>query len=175
MKTVTREIHLAFTLLAMGCIALSPTANANEPTPNHPKRRVDFTTNALQCAPEKVELHGELHLHFKKEGPAFVPERANFTEFRGTGKTTGRTYGASQVKVDKDNQVDFKNGSGAGKFILEFHVIGNPNPPPRPDPNPQMPFRFTVNYKVVYTFENKVKGLNLGDPKVCCNRNGCLD
>ena len=58
---------------------------------------------------------------------------------------------------------------------LEFHVIGNPNPPGKPDPAPNTIYRFTVNYKVVYTFQNKVKTFNLGDPKVRCTPSGCLN
>jgi hypothetical protein len=174
MKTLTNVIYPAVAV-AVACFVLSARANANEPTPNHPKRRIDFTANPGQCAPERVKLQGELHLHFKKEGPVLVPSHANFIEFSGTGLSTGRRYVASQVNVDKEKQVDFKNGSGAGKFVLEFHVIGNPNPPGKPDPAPSTIYRFTVNYKVVYTFQNKVKTLNLGDPKVCCTRSGCLN
>jgi hypothetical protein len=150
-------------------------AKTEEPNPNHPKRRIDFTTNVLQCAPEQVEIRAELHLHFKKEGEVVKPESANFTEFTGTGKSTGRKYVASHVNVEKRRSARFQNGAGSGEFILEFRVIGNPNPPPKPDPNPNKPFRFTVSYKIVYTFANKVKGLNLGSPKACCNPDGCLD
>jgi hypothetical protein len=176
MKIITNNICRAFGLLALACFALSPTANANQPNPpNHPQRRIDFTTNPLQCTPEKVELRGVLQLHFKKQGSLVVPERANFKEFSGTGKSTGRRYMARNVDVEKHKQATFQNGVGAGSFILEFQVIGNPNPPPQGDPNPNKPFGFTVSYKVLYKFDNKVKGLNLGNPKVCCNRNGCLD
>lgn len=152
-------------------------ANANEPTHNHPKRQIHFTTLPQQCAPERVEVSGVLQLHFKnfRGGPSLVPERANFTEFSGTGKSTGRRYVATNVHVEKKQHVHFENGVGAGSFILEFRLIGNPNPPGKPDPNPGKTFRITISYKVAYTFDNKVKGLNLGNPKGCCNPNGCIN
>lgn len=146
--------------------------------PNHPERRIDFRANPGQCAPEMVELHGLLKLHFQTRGLDVVPKSANFKEFSGTGIATGRTYVAREVHVERSQRVKSENGVGAGCFILEFQVIGNPNPPPKADPNPGRAFRFTVSYKVLYGFaKSKVKGgtLNLGDPNACCNVNGCLE
>jgi hypothetical protein len=174
MKIVTNMIRLVVALLVIACFAVSPMANADEQHPNHPQRQINLTASGLQCAPEMVKVSGLLQLHFKKEGSVVVPDSANFTQFRATGERTHRKYEPSKVDVEKEKQARLENGIGSGKFILEFRVIGRPNPPGQPDPNPNKTFFFTVNYKVIYTFDNKVRALNLGDPMICCNPNGCL-
>jgi hypothetical protein len=186
MKRITNIICPAFALFALACFALS-TANADQP--NHPQVPIAFTANPGQCAPEQVKVSGVLQLHFKKQGRVVEPESANFKQFSGTGQKTRRKYVASKPDVEKDKQANFQGGSrggaGGGEFILEFDVIGNPNPAGpagQADACPGCRYRFTVNYKVVYTFDGKFKvkeSVNelkkqFDKPKVCCNPRGCL-
>jgi hypothetical protein len=170
MKTITKIIYL----VAVICFAVSPAANADQ-FPNHPKREINFTTlNNLQCAPERVKVDAVLQLHFKNEGSDVVLERANFFSFKGEGLRTKRKYVVEgNVRVNKESSRWSQGAVGGGESLIEFFVIGRPNPRGQPDPNPDMPFHFSVAYKVVYEFAEKVTGAKLFKLRVCCDPQGC--
>ena len=187
MKRITNIICPAF---ALACFALS---TANAAGPNHPQVEIAFTANPGQCAPERVKVSGVLQLHFKKgQDSGVVPESANFMnkQFSGTGQATGRMYVASKVHVEKCQRVKLQGGGkkgvkGGGYFFVEFQVIGNSKPAAPAGPGDACPgctYRFTVNYKVVYTFNSNGKvneserelKEQLDKPTVCCDPDGCL-
>jgi hypothetical protein len=141
-------------------------------SPNHPVIPINFTKFVpVPCAGEKVHLPGELRLHFKNTNGVAKPESANLTGFSGTGESTGRRYVANKNVNDENVEVTKGKEKGFGKWIIRFHVIGNPNPPPKGDPNPGKVFRFTLEYTVIFEFRNgKVTGDLHAKPEVVCKR-----
>jgi hypothetical protein len=102
----------------------------NQP-PNHPVIPINFTKFVpVPCAGEKVHLRGQLRLHFEntKNGVA-KPKSANLTGFSGTSESTGRRYVANNNVNDENVELTKGKDKGFGKWIIRFHVIGNPKPP----------------------------------------------
>jgi hypothetical protein len=141
-------------------------------SPNHPVIRINFTKFVpVPCAGERVQLQGELHLHFKNNNGVAKPESANLAGFSGTGESTRRRYRSNDIVNDNNVELSRHNDKGFGKWTIRFHVFANPNPPLKGDPNPGKVFRFTLEYTVIFEFKNgKVLPGLKAKPEVLCKR-----
>jgi hypothetical protein len=138
--------------------------------PNHPVFRVNFDKFVPPpCAGEKVQLRGELLLHFKTENGVATPNSAKLKEVTGTGAMSRRTYRANNQEYEQTSEVKKRGAElGFGEWVLKFHVVGKPNPPPQGDPNPGKVFRFTLEYTVVWESRNgKVRDI-VAKPRFLC-------
>ena len=118
---LSRQLHYLFValLFASFAVAQSVQAEPDEDSPNvaesavmrkaakHRNQRMilfDYTTDRIICAfNEQVELHGKIHISFKKKGNKVGLYTASLENFEGVGLTTKREYVADTVTLQISN------------------------------------------------------------------------
>jgi len=94
--------HYLFVALLFASFAVASVSAATQ----HIQRmiRFDYTTDRILCAfNEQVELHGTIHVSFKRIGNRVRLDSASLENFEGVGLTTRREYVADTVTLQKLN------------------------------------------------------------------------